>query len=346
MEKKRWGRRHPVLRVLAIILGVLLVLGLGTWAAFRWSPWPSALVIRSMFDREGMRVNEALAPRVLADEISEQLDISYLEGEDTRLDVFRPLSAENVPLPTVVWVHGGGWISGDKDQIANYLRILAARGFTVVGVNYTIAPEATYPTPVTQTMAALDYLNTHAEDLGVDANNIVLAGDSAGSQISAQLATLITSPAYARDLGIAPTLEPRQLAATVLTCGAYDLSLADVPGAFSSFLKTVLWSYTGTRDYADDPRTAGASVLNFVTADFPASFITAGNADALLPQSEALATRLDELGVPVDALFYAADHEPALDHEYQFNLGTPEADAALDRIVAFVDAHTGARLQK
>jgi acetyl esterase len=55
-------------------------------------------------------------------------------------------------------VHGGAWISGNENQIAHYARILAARGFAVARVNYAIAPEARYPTPVRQVNAALGYL--------------------------------------------------------------------------------------------------------------------------------------------------------------------------------------------
>ena len=55
-------------------------------------------------------------------------------------------------------MHGGAWLSGDKDHIANFLRIVAAGGCTVVGVGYSIAPEARYPTPVGQVLDALAYL--------------------------------------------------------------------------------------------------------------------------------------------------------------------------------------------
>lgn len=311
------------------------------WAAFTFSPWPSALIVRGMFDREGVKVGEALAPHVPSPAPSEVLDVPYRAGDDdATLDIFRPAAAGDAALPTLVWVHGGAWISGDKEQIANYLRIIADRGYTVVGINYSLAPGATYPTPVIQTMAALEFLSENAATYGVDPERFVLAGDSAGSQIAAQVAAITVTPDYGDLVGVAPALAPTQLRATVLTCGAYDTALAGVEGGFAGFLKTVLWSYTGTRDFAEDPALKSASVVNYVTGAFPPSFITAGNDDPLLPQSEKFAERLTAEGVDTTTLFYPKDFAPALGHEYQFDLDTEAGRGALEQIVSFLDEHT------
>lgn len=335
-------RRHSPLRIVAIMLASLLLLGGVGVATFINSPWPSAMLIRTMFDRESARTAEELrAYTPAADRIEERLDIAYREGDaDATLDVFRPASAGQRALPTVVWVHGGAWIAGDKSQLSNYLRIIADRGYTVVGINYSIAPQSVYPTPVLQGMAALGYLSEHSAELGVDPSQLVLAGDSAGAQIAAQLAAIATSPSYAQRVGIPAEIRPEQLSATLLACGAYDVTLADVEGPFARFLRTVLWSYTGTRDYATDPETQAASVLNFVTVEFPATFLTVGNADALAPQSQALAERLGDLGVPLDALFFPEATEPGLEHQFQFNLELAGAREALERMIAFLDTHT------
>ncbi len=117
-------------------------------------------------------------------------------GRDAYLDVFFPSEIESLEtLPTIVWVHGGGWVSGSKDQIANYLRILAGKGFTVVGVGYSIAPGKTYPPPIRQVNAALTYLTRNAEQLHVDPKSLVLAGDSGGAHIASQLANALSVPA-------------------------------------------------------------------------------------------------------------------------------------------------------
>src|SRR6476469_11236393 len=142
----------------------------------RTTPWPSALLIRAVFDRGAAHASAALEKHVPGD-LVEVVDEAYdIASPDGRLDVFRPPRTE--PLPTVVWVHGGAFVSGCKDDVANYLRVLAGRGVTAVGVDYSIAPGKRYPTPVRQVAGALAHLIDPADRLGVDPTRIVLAGDS------------------------------------------------------------------------------------------------------------------------------------------------------------------------
>jgi acetyl esterase len=332
--RRRW------LRVVGWTGAALGALALGAVVAAQLSPWPSALLIRYAFDKGGVETNAQLAALVPED-VESTTDVAYRDGDpDALLDVHRPASAVG-PLPTVVWTHGGGWVSGSKEQVANYARILAGHGYTVVAIDYSIAPGATYPTPLFELNDALAYVTEHADELGVDPSRIVLAGDSAGSQITAQVANAVTSPAYAQSLGLDPAIGPDQLAAVVLHCGAYDIGLVDTSagGASAWFLETVLWSYAGTKDFATDPRFAAASVVDHVTADFPPAFLTGGNADPLTPQGRAMADRLSAAGVEVEALFQPDGEEPGLGHEYQFDLSTEAGQVALDASLAFLARH-------
>lgn len=322
-----------LLRILGIAAGVLAML----FIAVEASPWPSALLIRYAFETDARRVDQALAGQVPGG-VTTLLNQHYDAADpDARLDVFFPAAAEaqGTPLLTVVWIHGGGWLSGSKDYIANYARILAADGYTVVGVDYSIAPGKTYPTPLRQLTAALSYLKQHAARLHVDPQRFVLAGDSAGAQIAAQLANAVTSADYARELALIPALKPSQLLGVLLYCGPYDLRPAKGSLVGAWFSRTALWSYGGTRNLAD-PRLAPLSVLNYVTARFPASFISAGNADPLVGQSQALARRLSALGVKVETLFFPDDYQPEQPHEYQFNLGSAEGQRALKASLQFL----------
>ena len=307
-------------------------------AALEISPWPSALLIRWAFDISGERANARLAPRVPA-AVSALADQAYDPGDpDARLDVFYPGTvAAGQQLLTVVWVHGGGFVSGSKDQIANYARILAGGGFTVVGVDYSLAPGSTYPKPLLQVNRALAYLAANALRLHVDPRRLVLAGDSAGAQLAAQLANVITSPTYARIVGVTPAIAPEQLVGVLLYCGPYAMKGSASGGPFARwFARTVQWSYSGRRDYARDPRGATLAVADFLTPRFPPTFMSVGNSDSLAPQSYALADALRRQGVRVEDLFFSAQHRPGLPHEYQFYLDTAEARLALGRSQEFL----------
>lgn len=329
-------------RIVLWIVCAFALLLVAAALAWRYSPWPSALVYRYAFDRGGIAMNDALAKHVPANVVT-RLNERYDPADaDAKLDVFVPASAETSgqALTTVVWVHGGGFLSGSKDQIANYLKILAGRGYAVVGIGYSIAPGAKYPEPLRQLDRAIAFLQAEAKRLRIDPARIVLAGDSAGAQIAAQYANAVSVPSYAAAIGIKPSLQRAHLIGAVLHCGIYDLALLKLDGGFGGFLRTAAWSYLGARDVLADPKVVEFSVLRHVTGAFPPAFISAGNADPLLPHSLALAGALAKQGVRVDRLFYPAAHVPPLGHEYQFVLDTEAGRAALDRTVQFLESLT------
>ncbi len=306
------------------------------------TPWPMAMVIRRIFERGGRQSMVQMLPHMPTVGIAELLDQPYAPSPtrtatDTALDVFAPDTGTDA-LPTVIWIHGGGWIAGDKSQIAPYLRVLAAQGYTTVGLNYTRGPQGRYPTALRQLDAAIGYLIDHAGELRIDPTRLVLAGDSAGAQLASQLAALVTNPEFARQVGIRPRLAPEQLRGMVLNCGVYDLDMMSrAKGLVGWGFKKTLWAYTGSRDWAKTPAGTQMSTLRFVTRDFPPTYISGGNGDGLTAgQSKPMAERLRRLGVPVTARFFDDGHEPPQPHEYQFALGTAEADEALTATLTFL----------
>jgi acetyl esterase/lipase len=262
--------------VVGTVAGALGALAVAT----RLTPWPSVMLVRGIFDRGARDASDALEKHVPTG-LHEVLGETYAAGDrDARLDVFRPAGAGPGrgsgtglgPLPTVVWVHGGAFVSGNRTQVANYLRVIAGQGFTTVGVDYSIAPEARYPTPVRQVNAALDFIVRHADRLGIDPSRIVLAGDSAGAQIAAQVAALASDVAYAQRVGIAAAIDRDQLVGTVLFCGAYDFDLVRGSSRLGSWLiDTALWAYSGRRDYLSDEAVQLASVAHHIPTTRSAS---------------------------------------------------------------------------
>lgn len=243
----------------------------------------------------------------------------------------------------VLWLLGGGWVSGSRRDLDSYAKILASRGFTVASVGHSISPERHYPVPVRQVNEALGYLARNTARLHVDAGRMFLAGDSAGAQIAAQEANMISVSEYAAELGVKPTIQRSQLAGVLLFCGAFDAKAVKYEGLMGWFVRTVLWSYSGRKDFLKDAAFARMSVFDYVTGAFPRAFVSAGNADPLGPQSHAFAERLAGLGVSVDSLFYPKDYAPALGHEYQLNLDTDAGRLALERCVAFLKKDAGAK---
>ena len=253
------------------------------------------------------------------------------------LDLFVPETAGE-PVPLVVWIHGGAWLSGGRNDVEPYLRILAAAGFAAAGVSYTLSPQAVYPQAVEELAAAVSFLQEQAAHYGVDPRRVVLAGDSAGAQLAAQLAVLATNPGYVRRTGLPSGLSRDDLRGVILHCGIYDVgSLVSLPGILGWGFRSALWAYSGKRDWSRTAAGRDISVLHDVTGTFPPAFITGGNGDHLtLTQSVPLAARLAQLKTDVRFRFWPRDHKPALPHEYQFHLNRPEGQLALAETLAFL----------
>ena len=265
--RKKW-----LWRTLVVLAGLVVV----TVLVFTVSPWPSALIIRQVFQDGAKKTAAIMAPYAPTSGVESVLDVQYatdstqphVKASDfTQLDVFYP-TGTTTQLGTVIWTHGGAWISGNKSNDRSYFEILASKGYTVVGLNYTYGPEATYPTAVFELNQAHQFLLDNAEKFHIDPSKIVLAGDSAGAQLSSQLAALITNPDFAEEMDFTPALSPEQLQGVVLNCGVYQLtSLIGAKGILGWGDDVSLWAYTGDRDITTSPAMAQMSTINHVTGN-------------------------------------------------------------------------------
>lgn len=329
-------------------VGIISGLIIATTLTFQLSPWPSVMLVRIVFDHGSHQTLTALEKYTPETPITVLSDQQYKPNDkQALLDVYTPQSAEQAKaaLPVVVWTHGGAWVSGSKTDEGPYFKLIAAQGYTVVSINYTLAPAKIYPAQVHELNDAYAYITANAARFHVNPNKIFLAGDSAGSQLSSQMAALFTNPAYAKELSIRPSLTPAQVAGTILFCGIYKVeglteAAPNLPKLISWGDDQVTWAYSGSRNKTS-PLIHQMSPYYHITKDFPATFISGGNGDPLTSsQSIPLADKLKALKVPATTLFYPASHAPSLPHEYQFNLDTADGQQALSRVVNFLHQYS------
>ena len=210
----------------------------------------------------------------------------------------------------LLWLHGGGFISGSVDAEDIVVRQLAAElGCVVVSVNYRLAPETPHPGPVEDSYAALSWLYTNAAELGVDRERLALVGSSAGGGLAATLALL------ARDRGEirlafqclnAPMLDDR----TVKTDPPHPYT-----GEFIWTREANRFGWTSLLGQAPgsggvSPYAAAARAENL--EGLPPAFIAVGALDLFLEEDMEYARRLTRAGVPTELHVY-----PGTFHGYQ-----------------------------
>ena len=115
--------------------------------------------------------------------IASLLDLEYGPDPAHHLDLHLP---EEERAPVVVYLHSGGWIGGDENDMPDFIARFAARGYAIASVDYRIAPEHPYPAPIDDAQRAIQWLKAFGNETGlIDSERVVLAGASAGGHIAA-----------------------------------------------------------------------------------------------------------------------------------------------------------------
>jgi acetyl esterase/lipase len=327
--KKLYRSRQLLLIPIAIIaIAILVVFIVG-----QFTPVLNAWIIRQASTLQ----SNSPAPNfgTIQQNVAVAQNIVYDEIENSVMDIYYPKDAQG-PLPVVVWLHGGGYVLGDKEVTKEYAMTLASHGYVVANVNYALAPEHKYPTPVVQVNQALKYLNSNAPKYGGDMDRLFLGGNSAGAQIASQIAAITSNEKLAKSMGVKPAIENEQLRGVLLFCSIYDMKT--VRATSTPFLDTFMWAYTGMRDFENYPRIDELSTVKQITSEYPPAFVSVGDADPLEPQSIELIKALENNGVEVDPVLFNGTNAN-LGHDYQYNLASLPAQQTLAKVINFLDMH-------
>jgi acetyl esterase/lipase len=319
-----WG--IPIAVVVASLLVVFIV--------GQFTPAPAAWILRQPIDAWNFKPPpdfETIKESVVVEE-----NIIY-DGHDTLMDIYRPKAASD-PLPVIVWIHGGGFIGGSKENTRAYAMTLASHAYVVANINYDLAPRQKYPDQIIQVNHALQYLRKNAMEHGGDINRLFLGSNSAGSQIASELAALISDQEFATSIGIQPAVTREQLKGLLLYDGFYNVeTLREIS---SPVVDLYLWSYTGQRDYEAYDRIGELSAVEHITPEYPSVFLTVGDADPLEPQSLELIQVLEKNGVEAEAVLFTGTGAQ-LGHDYMMDLDTVPAQRTLKEAVDFLQRHSG-----
>ncbi len=221
-------------------------------------------------------------------------DIAYVPhaSRSQILDVYVP-DVPTAPRPLMIWIHGGGWSTGDKSAPPGMG--LLVRGYVVASINYRLSREAVFPAQIYDCKAAVRFLRAHAREFDIDPSRIGVWGCSAGGQLAALLGTTNGRREYegsAASLGISSDVQ-----AVCDWFGPTDfLQWKDLTGAGAIVVNQLLGNVVANRDvaarFASPAEQLGRSPLGrSSTVPF---LIMHGDQDKLVPlrQSQILYERL------------------------------------------------------
>ena len=259
-------------------------------------------------------------------------DLAYVANghERQKLDLFVPEKAK-AALPLIIWVHGGGWQSGSKDQCLPLRQGFTGRGYAIASIGYRLSGDAIFPAQIEDCKAAIRWLRVHAKEYNLDSEHFGVWGSSAGGHLVALLGT----SGGVKEFEVGANLEISSRVQAV--CDFYG------PTDLLQFVATPHYQGHGKPDspeskllggtVAEVPdKAARANPITYVSKETPPFLIVHGSQDPTVPpqQSELLLAALQKAGV-------ASQHHviPGAKH------GGPEFSAPeiQTMVAAFFDRH-------
>ena len=248
-------------------------------------------------------------------------DISYHDDPICKLDTYCVKKYEG-KYPVMFYIHGGGFVAGDKHHRRALSEWLAVQGYFVVNVNYGLCPECKFPAPLQHLIYALNWLENNADRYNLDLGKIVIAGDSAGAYYSTAVISVVNSKALQERLGVKTDIT---LKGAWLNCGLYDLRSA-LGGKVPLNLGAVIlddFASVDVKDINEYEYLDLCSIVDLADEKFPKTFVTYAQKDIFCKgQSEMLMAKLKECGVEVDEY-----HSTKLTKNHCFSLNWTGKDA-------------------
>jgi acetyl esterase/lipase len=226
-------------------------------------------------------------------DVTERVVPGPVGAPDISLLVCRPASATTA-VPALYFVHGGGMIMGTNrgQGIIEVLEAAVSLGVAVVSVEYRLAPEHPHPAPVEDCYAGLVWVVEHADELGIDADRVVVSGASAGGGLAAAIALLARDrggPALIGQLLLCPMLDDRNDSYStrqMAGLGVWDISFNEVGWT------ALLGARRGGPDVSEYASPARATDLS----GLPPAFIDVGSAETFRDEAVDYASRIWRAG--------------------------------------------------
>ena len=227
-----------------------------------------------------------------------QNGIKYGNGPSEKLNLIYKKSERKQPL--LIYIHGGGFISGLVNMRNTYCSEFAKEGLFAVNIDYEDAPKQIFPFQINQCLKAIDWVFDHADEYNIDTSKILLAGESAGSYFTYYISGIVNNPSLLKKLNLDfKHLNKFKRSAIISNCGAIDLvrlSKSKFPG-----LKIMIESFTD-KTIKEIKANASREEIRIMSPEItkatPPSMIIYAKNDIIKSESLDFIKQLISLGVP------------------------------------------------
>ncbi len=215
------------------------------------------------------------------------------------MDVYLPANRSVKATKIFVLVHGGGWTSGDKQDLEFFIPFIQSNfpDYAIANINYRLATDVSLGNPkqLTDIQMALDYLSNKSASMHVKPE-FALLGMSAGAHLAMQFSYQFNSN--------------NSVKAVCSIVGPTDFTDPSYTETDNEFFRVGLDKYIGMSDYSTNPQLyAASSPISYVTNNSPATLLIYGDDDPLIPlsQGQRLQRKLSSKNVPNEFYHYAGE---------------------------------------
>lgn len=246
------------------------------------------------------------------------------------LDLFLPAKGDG-PFPGVVFIHGGAWSAGSKNDFQRQAAYLAERGFVCISINYRLSQQAHFPAALYDAKAAVRWMRAHAREYRIDPERIAAAGGSAGGQLAALLGTTADVKTMEGESGN-PRFSSRVQAVVAFNPLTDFVSARIKTQSPTAVTKAVEAFLGGSLDEIPEVYVAASPVAHVSAATPPFLFLH-GTADTTLPYSQSIEMQNALHAVGVRAELFTAE---GANHGF-FNRA-PFYQPSVERMYAFLES--------
>ena len=250
-----------------------------------------------------------------------EVEISKKDDHTLTTDVHVPKGEG--PFPILVYLHGGGWISGSPKTHRKICHRFAEAGHLVFNVDYALAPENPFPEGFNECLEAIRWAVINSSEYRGDANKLSVGGDSAGGNLTAACATTLSGDS---EIDIKKILLIYGVFDFATMTESVEMQEADL------MAEMMVGSYLGTNRDGSILSDSRISPIH-VAEKLPPAHILCGTLDGLITGSKLLAEKLNARGIKNEEFYYENMPHGFLHFEEFF----PEARQAIDKMVEFLN---------